>query len=588
MVLMESHQVIHMDPDTDRDSLLDLSFLTEEEQSAIAEVLQRDSQLQLLEEGRISKLRESVSDPSWLKILSGDWFCDLRSKRHNHFGSDLVRASIRRKKPKASEWGPKQRGSLGDLEPIREPSAEEEKENIFDMQDAVDRLPSGDPSLTWSKDLQDGTESLEQVAETKPAMRSDSFSSLSSETEEDERQQMDLQPAILVSVQPQSNGSQENGREGASGSSPPRTNMMGLQNKVLSTSSSISSLSSSTMSGSLMSIFSDSEIGSVDVRGCIQFSLQYDAKKKELQVQIIQCRDLAEARKQRTDPYVKTYLLPDKSNQGKRKTAIKKRSIDPIFNETLKIAWRHVAQRKGPKPKQTIRQREEKYKIDKAELQGRILNLSVWHHDSLSRNLFMGEVELELKAWDWSNTGPQWFNLQPRMPVSPDALSSRGKLNLALKFISAGSEGGGLPPTGELHIWVKNAQNLIPFKGSTVDSFVQCYILPDDSKASRQKTRTVKKSLSPIFNHTMVYDGFQVKDLAEACAEFTIWDQDTFSKQSLGGVRLSLGTGKSYGLPVPWMDSTEEERHVWEMVFKKPGQWVEAGLPLRTNLSLRA
>ncbi|XP_015274095.1 PREDICTED: synaptotagmin-like protein 1 [Gekko japonicus] len=563
---MESHQVIHMDPDTDRDSLLDLSFLTEEEQNAIAEVLQRDSQLRMLEEGRISKLRESVSDPSWLKILSGEWFCDLQSKRHNHFGSDLVRASIRRKKkPKAFEWGPKQRGSLGDLEPIREPSAEEEKEHIFDVQDAVDGLPSeGVPSLTWSKDPQDETQSLEQVAETKPATRSDSFSSLSSETEEDERQQTHPQPAILVSVQPQSNGSQENGREGASGSSPPRTNMTGLQNKVLSTSSSISSLSSSTMSGSLMSIFSDSEVGSVDVRGCIQFSLQYDAKKKELQVQIIQCRDLAEARKQRTDPYVKAYLLPDKSNQGKRKTAIRKRSIDPIFNETLK------------------------YKIDKAELQGRVLNLSVWHHDSLNRNLFMGEVEIELKAWEWSNTGPQWFNLQPRTPVSPDALPSRGKLNLALKFISAGLEGGGLPPTGELHIWVKNAQNLVPFRGSTADSFVQCYILPDDSKASRQKTRTVKKSLSPIFNHTMVYDGFQAKDLAEACAEFTIWDQDTFSKQSLGGIRLSLGTGKSYGLPVPWMDSTEEERHVWETVFQKPGQWVEAGLPLRTNLSLRA
>lgn len=55
------------------------------------------------------------------------------------------------------------------------------------------------------------------------------------------------------------------------------------------------------------------------------------------------------------------------------------------------------------------------YKIDKAEWKGRLLNLSVWHHDSLSRNLFLGEVEIELEAWDWSNTGPQWFILQPRV-----------------------------------------------------------------------------------------------------------------------------------------------------------------------------
>ncbi|XP_034976165.2 synaptotagmin-like protein 1 isoform X1 [Zootoca vivipara] len=554
-----------MDQDIGMDSLLDLSFLTEEEQNAIAEVLRRDSQLRMSEEGRISKLRESVSDPSWFKILSGDWFCDVRSKRHrhNHFGSDIVRASIRRKKkPKAGEPDPKQRASLGDLEAISEPPAEEEN-----ALDAVDGLPSEtDPQPSMSKEtqmadltLQDVIQSPEQMPENKPET-SDSFSSLSSETGEEDQQNIRV-PAIMVTMQ--SNESLENGQESTLDTSPPKNNAMGSRNKLMSTSSSFSSLSSSTMSGSMMSVFSDNDVGNVDVRGCIQFSLQYDSRKKALHIQVIQCRDLAEAKKQRSDPYVKSYLLPDKSNHSKRKTAVKKRSLDPIFNETLK------------------------YKIDKADLQGRILNLSVWHHDTLSRNLFMGEVEIVLNSWDWSNTSPQWFNLQPRTPVTPDALCSRGILNLALKFIPAGSGGEGLPPTGELHIWVKDAQNIIPQRGSTADSFVQCYILPDDSKVSRQRTRIVKKSLSPTFNHTMVYDGFQAKDLAEACAEFTIWDQETFSKQQLGGIRLSLGTGNSYGLPVSWMDSTEEERHAWEMVFKQPGQWVEASLPLRTNLNPR-
>ncbi|KAH0631227.1 hypothetical protein JD844_005463 [Phrynosoma platyrhinos] len=556
-----------MDEDINMDALLDLSFLTEDEQNAIAEVLRRDSQLRMLEEGRISKLRESISDPSWLKILSGDWFCDVRAKRHrhNHFGSDIVRASIRRKKRPKGEWDPNPRTSLGDLEVISEPIAEEE-----DMPDATDGLLSETAASQpqWPEEtetLQDAIQSQEEVVENKPVNketdkqeRSNSFSSLSSE---EEKQQMDTVPAITVSMQ--SNGSLGKGQEGALSSSPPQNQTVSPQNKLLSTSSSFSSLSSSTMSGSMMSVFSDNDLGNVEVRGCIQFSLQYDSIKRELHIQVIQCRDLAEAKKQRSDPYVKTYLLPDKSNHSKRKTAVKKRTIDPIFNETLK------------------------YKIEKADLLGRILNLSVWHHDALSRNLFMGEVELALNAWDWSNTGPQWFNLQPRTLVPPDALSSRGKLNLAIKFIPAGSEEPGLPPTGELHIWVKNAQNIIPWRGSTADSFVQCYILPDDSKASRQKTRIVKKSLSPTFNHTMVYDGFQAKDLAEACAEFTVWDHEKFSKHQLGGIRLSLGTGNSYGLPVPWMDSTEEERHVWEMVFKQPQQWVEARLPLRTNLTPR-
>lgn len=33
--------------------------------------------------------------------------------------------------------------------------------------------------------------------------------------------------------------------------------------------------------------------------------------------------------------YVKTYLLPDKQN--KRKTSVKKRNLNPIFNETLRV-----------------------------------------------------------------------------------------------------------------------------------------------------------------------------------------------------------------------------------------------------------
>ncbi|XP_026512983.1 synaptotagmin-like protein 1 [Terrapene carolina triunguis] len=501
-----------MAQDIDTDALLDLSFLTEEEQEAIVEVLSRDSRLRVLEEGRISKLRESVSDPNQLKILTGDWFCDVRSKRHrhNHFGSDLVRASIRRKKKPKGERDPKRSASVGDLEVISEPASEEE--GPFEVPDGEDRLP------------QEAAHQLPQPMET------------------------------------QRNGAFQNGQE-ASARSSPKSNSADPVNKLMS--SSVSSLSSSTLSGSMMSLYSDSDVGNVEVRGCIQFALQYEAKKKELQIRVIQCRDLAEAKKQRSDPYVKSYLLPDKSNHGKRKTAVKKRSLDPIFNETLK------------------------YKIEQAELPGRILNLSVWHHDALGRNLFMGEVEVELSSWDWSNTGPAWFNLQPRLRVLPDVLGSRGKLLFALKFIPAGTEGAGLPPTGELHIWVKAAQSLMPIRSGTMDSFVQCYVLPDDSKTSCQKTRVVKRSLSPMFNHTMVYDGFQAKDLSEACAEFTVWEHETFSKQQLGGIRLSLGTGSSYGLPVAWMDSTEEERQVWQSLLAEPRQWVEALLPLRTNLTPR-
>ncbi|XP_074832365.1 synaptotagmin-like protein 1 isoform X3 [Carettochelys insculpta] len=498
-----------MAQDVDTDVLLDLSFLTEEELEAIVEVLSRDSRLRVLEEGRISKLRESISDPSQLKVLTGDWFCDVRAKRHrhNHFGSDIVRASIRRKKKPKGEQEPKRSTSVGNLEVISEPDSKEEEEEdedgTFEVPDAWDGLSqeAADP-LPQPSQAQETSPPGEQAPEDK----SESTNPFC--TSSGEQDKVATAPSPALPITGQATGALQNSQEASAGS-PPKSDSAGRGNKLMSASSSLSSLSSSTLSGSMMSLYSDSDVGQVEVRGCIQFSLQYEARKKELHIQVIQCRDLAEAKKQRSDPYVKSYLLPDKSSHSKRKTAVKKRSLDPIFNETLKTR------------------------------------------------------------------------------VSPAVLASRGMLHLALKFVPPSSEGAGLPPTGELHIWVKAAQSLIPFRHSTMDSFVQCYILPDDSKTSCQKTRVVKRSLSPQFNHTMVYDGFQAKDLSEACAEFTVWEQETFSKQPLGGSRLSLGTGSSYGLPVAWMDSTAAERRLWENLLAQPQRWVEAVLPLRTNLTPR-
>lgn len=69
------------------------------------------------------------------------------------------------------------------------------------------------------------------------------------------------------------------------------------------------------------------------------------------------------------------------------------------------------------------------------------------------------------------------------------------------------------------------------------------YILPDTRKKSRQKTRVVKKSQDPVYNHAMVYDGFKTGEVTEACCELTVWDHNTLANQFLGGLRLSLGTG---------------------------------------------
>eukprot|EP00062_Callorhinchus_milii_P001989 gi/632937674/ref/XP_007900672.1/ PREDICTED: synaptotagmin-like protein 2 isoform X12 [Callorhinchus milii] len=292
-----------------------------------------------------------------------------------------------------------------------------------------------------------------------------------------------------------------------------------------------------------------------DVKGRLQFSLDYIDKLNEFHIFVVRCSDLAaaEEKKNRSDPYVKTYLLQEKIKLGKKKTSVKKKTLNPVYNEILR------------------------YKVEKSILMAQILNLSVWHNDRFGHNSFLGEVEIEMKAWDWKNKKMEWYDLKPRTS-SANSLDNRGNLKVALRHIPKGSQGN---KTGEVHIWVKEAINLPQIRKSGVDPFVKCFILPDTSRKSRQKTRVVKKNPNPKFNHTMVYDGLRPDDLKDACIELSVWDHDKLVNHFLGGLRIGLGKGKSYGIPVDWMDSTEEEAFLWNKMLMEPNVWVENMLPLR-------
>ncbi|XP_033372319.1 synaptotagmin-like protein 2 isoform X5 [Parus major] len=327
----------------------------------------------------------------------------------------------------------------------------------------------------------------------------------------------------------------------------------------LSSSSGMASLSS--VSGSLMSIYS-ADFGNVDVKGNIQFAIDYVEQLSELHIFICQCKELAVAdvKRQRSDPYVKTYLLPEKYRLGKRKTCVKKKTFNPVYNEILR------------------------YKIEKELLKNQSLNISVWHNDTFGRNSFLGEVELDLGTWDWndpSNKQINWFPLKPRTSAVTLNLENRGEMKLALQYVPHPIGGKKTLSTGEVHIWVKECHNLPLLRGNRLNSFIKCTILPDTSRKSRQKTRTVAKTTNPVFNHTMVYDGFRPEDLKEACIELTVWDHNKLANHFLGGLRIGLGTGKSYGTTVDWMDSTSDETALWEKMMNSPNTWIEDTLPLR-------
>ncbi|GLD47278.1 synaptotagmin-like protein 2 isoform X1 [Lates japonicus] len=77
--------------------MIDLSFLTEEEQETILAVLKRDAELKKAEEQRVHNLQKTISDRGQLRYLTGEWFYETKLLRHQDriHGSDIIRASMR-------------------------------------------------------------------------------------------------------------------------------------------------------------------------------------------------------------------------------------------------------------------------------------------------------------------------------------------------------------------------------------------------------------------------------------------------------------------------------------------------------------
>ncbi|KAM6310341.1 synaptotagmin-like protein 5 [Aegotheles albertisi] len=345
-----------------------------------------------------------------------------------------------------------------------------------------------------------------------------------------------------------------------------------------------------TSINSMLSVYSETgDYGNVKVSGEILLNINYSYKTGALNIVVKSCRNLAIAdeKKQRTDPYVKAYLLPDKSRQSKRKTKIKSNSINPEFNETLK------------------------YVISHTQLETRTLQLSVWHYDRFGRNSFLGEVEIPFDSWNFENQGDEWFVLQPKVEVVTHVgLQYKGELTVVLRYIppdrnlmlplgqfqgkksfKKGKKGNSYMPSGGiLEVLIKEAKNLTAVKsGGTSDTFVKGYLLPDDSKATKHKTPIIKRSVNPQWNHTFAFSGLNSRDIRNVCLELTVWDKESLSSNIfLGGVRLSTGNGVSNGKEVDWMDSQGEEQHLWQKMIDSPGDPVEGILMLRSSMGKRS
>uniref|UniRef100_A0A7N5ZYU5 C2 domain-containing protein n=1 Tax=Anabas testudineus TaxID=64144 RepID=A0A7N5ZYU5_ANATE len=115
--------------------------------------------------------------------------------------------------------------------------------------------------------------------------------------------------------------------------------------------------------------------GEVEERGRILISLMYSTQQNRLIVGVVRCVHLAAMDANGySDPYVKICLKPDMGKKAKCKTQIKKRTLNPEFNE------------------------EFSYDIKHSELAKKTLDISVWDYDIGKSNDYIGGCQLGITA----------------------------------------------------------------------------------------------------------------------------------------------------------------------------------------------
>ncbi|KAK7121076.1 hypothetical protein R3I94_020896 [Phoxinus phoxinus] len=117
----------------------------------------------------------------------------------------------------------------------------------------------------------------------------------------------------------------------------------------------------------------DSEEG--EERGRILVSLTYNSQQSRLIVGVVRCAHLAAMDSNGySDPFVKIFLKPDMGKKAKFKTQIKKKTLNPEFNE------------------------EFSYDVKHGELAKKSLDITVWDYDMGTSNDFIGGCQLGITA----------------------------------------------------------------------------------------------------------------------------------------------------------------------------------------------
>lgn len=123
--------------------------------------------------------------------------------------------------------------------------------------------------------------------------------------------------------------------------------------------------------------------------GEVQLTVRHSSQRNKLIVVIHACRNLIAFTKDGSDPFIRLYLLPDKSRSGRRKTNMLKKTLNPVYDQTFEFS------------------------VSLVELNRRTLDVAVKNGGGLlsKHRGLLGKALVDLSGEDIAKGSTQWYSL---------------------------------------------------------------------------------------------------------------------------------------------------------------------------------
>ncbi|XP_061898923.1 synaptotagmin VIII [Entelurus aequoreus] len=284
-------------------------------------------------------------------------------------------------------------------------------------------------------------------------------------------------------------------------------------------------------------------------RGKLLYSLEFNAALCQLTVGVKQASSLkAMDVGGNSDPYVKVYLLPDKTKTCE--TKVLKNRLDAVFNEHFD------------------------FQVTKATLVKSTAVLQVFDFDRFSKHDIIGELRLKLGQVDWNHVIEEWRELEEPSTMEEENL---GDVCFSLRFV---------PTSGKLTVVILEAKNLksTDLDGSS-DPYVKVQLALDKRKWKKKKTTVKNNTLDPYYNEAFTFK-VTLEQIPRVNLVISVWDHDPMTPNDPTG-KIFLGNDAAGNQLRHWADMLSNPRRPvaqWHTLLSP--QQVNASLTLKKKIPL--